>query len=57
MLEITQEAYDIAEFFIPSRVFPTEIKVIILKYAGLLRYSRRSVMFVLFNKKKPPKVK
>ena len=48
MLEIRKDAIDMANFFIPSTRFPVDIKIVILDYAGILRCSRKSIMFVIF---------
>ena len=49
MSEIMRDAYGIADCLFPSNTIPTEIKVIILSFAGFLRYSRRSIMFVVYK--------
>ena len=48
MLDIRKDAIEMANFFIPGTRFPVELKILILDYAGLLRCSRKSVMFVIF---------
>ena len=49
MSEILRDALEIADDLLPSNIVPTNIKLIILCFAGFLRYSRRSIMFVVYK--------
>ena len=47
-----KERTELANVFITSKLFPSDIKLIILAYAGLMRVTKKHVCWTIYNQ--PP---
>jgi hypothetical protein len=47
-----KERTELANVFIASKLFPSDIKLIILAYAGLMRVTKKHVCWTIYNE--PP---